>query len=298
MPVRVSPNAELTNEGVRLIGDIFKVGQRIRVTSAADVGSILPSLQSRIVTAVASLLPGRSEDGREAWGIVNDCLSRFCRAENGAEVIEEVVPFLLACRLLMKDRPQDDDRRVLAVFVDRYLPFALGERISSLLPRRTPTIHDVYRDLNGDGGGADADYVKAVSLPWPGTLGADLAPFDSVGEFLDFFGHGDLIIERERIAISVGRQGGRMEVEIRMSEDGLRDVRDLVSAARKSTGQPSGDSSTLAGEMEGSHVCAVASGHDRFTVQVDRLVDGAAYWVFRRLYVPKATKLNFGFDVA
>ncbi|MNL46865.1 hypothetical protein D3C87_1696140 [compost metagenome] len=89
-----------------------------------------------------------------------------------------------------------------------------------------------------------------------------------------------------------------MEVEIRMSEDGLRDVRELVSAARKSIGQPSGDGTTLAGEMDGSYVCAVASGYDRFRVQVDRLVGGAAYWVFRRLHVPKATKLNFGFDVA
>lgn len=301
MPVRVSPNAELTNEGLRLIGDIFKAGERIRVTSAADVRTILPSLQTRIVAAVASLLPERLEDGREAWGILNDCLFRFCRAENGAEVIEEAVPFLLACRLLMKDRPQDDDQRVLAVFVDRYLPFARGERISALLPRRAPTIHDVYRDLNGDGGGGgpDADYVKAVSLPWPGTLGADLAPFDSVGDALDFFGHGDFLIEGDRIKIPVGRQGGKMEVEIRMSEDGLRDVRDLVSAARKSIGQPSGDGTTLAGEMEGSHVCAVALGYDRFRVQAERLVDGSAYWVFRRLYVPKAaTKLNFGFDVA
>jgi len=298
MPVRVSPNAELTNEGLRLIGDIFKPGERIRVTSADDVGTILPSLQTRIVAAVASLLPERLEDGREAWGIVNDCLFRFCRAENGAEVIEESVPFLLACRLLMKDRPQDDDQRILAVFVDRYLPFARGERISVLLPRRAPTIYDVYRDLNASGGDDDGDYVKAVSLPWPATLGANLAPFYSVGDALDFFDRGDLLIERNRIAIPVGRHGGRMDVEIKMSEEGFRDARDLVSAARKSVGLPPFYDTTLAGETDNSYLCAVASGYDRFRVHVDRLSDGSARWAFRRLYVPKATKLNFGFDVA
>ncbi|MCV9964210.1 hypothetical protein OIU34_20200 [Pararhizobium sp. BT-229] len=301
MPVPVSPNAELTNEGVRLIGDTLKPGQPFRVTSAEDVRNILPYLQTRIVAAVASMLPGPSDDGREAWSVVNDCLSRFCRSDNGEDVIEEAVPFLLACRLLMKDGPRDDEQKVLAVFVDRYLPFARGERISDLLPKRAPTIYDVYRDLNG--GDVDTDYVKGVSLPWPGTLGADLAPFASVGDALDFFDRSDLIVERERVAISVGRQGGRLEVEIRMSEDGLRDAQELVAEARKSIGQPSGDDSTpagtIAGEIDGFYQCAVASGYDRFRVHVNPMPDRSAYWVFRRLYVPKAPpKLNFGFDVA
>jgi hypothetical protein len=297
IPVRVSPNTELTNEGIRLIGFVGKLGERVLVTSPEDVRAILPLMQTRIVAAVAEVLPEPVADSIEPWAIVNDCLFRFSRGESISETIEKAVPFLFACRLLMRERPQNDDQRVLAVFVDRFLPFARGESLSSFLPRRTPTISDLYRDLNEDEGGADADYVKPTSLPWPGTLGANLAPFDSVGEALDFFGYGDFLIEGDRIKIPVGRHGGKMDVEISMSSVGLLDARELVSQARVSIGQSSADSVTLGGDIVGSHACAVTSGKDRFRVHVDRLPDGVAYWAFRRLYIPKATKLNFGFDV-
>lgn len=297
MPVRVSPNTELTNEGLRMIGDLHLLGQRVLVRTADDARIILPALQTRIVAAVASMLPNPLADGREAWSVVNACLFRFCHVRSEENAIEEAAPFLLVCRTLMRDGPQDDDQRALAVFVDRYLPFARGERISSLLPRRTPTIYDVSRDLYGSGDD-DPNFVKGIVLPWPGTLGADLAPFANVGEALEFFDRGDLIVERERVVVPVGRHGGRMEVEIHLSEEGLRDVRELVSAARKTIGKPSDDDSTLAGDVDGSYHCAVASGYCRFRVQVDRMPDGSAYWVFRRLYAPKGTPtMSFGFDV-
>jgi hypothetical protein len=298
MPVRVSPNAELTNEGIRITRDRSRPSQLVQARTVEDVRNILPVMQTQIVAAVASLLPNPTADGREAWSVVNACLFQFSHTERGESEIEEAVVLLLVCRTLMRDVPQDDDQRALAVFVDRYLPVARGERVSGLLPRRAPTINDVYRDLNG--GDNDADYIKRITLPWAGSLGANLQPFNSVGDALDFFDSSDLIVERDRVAILVNRHGSPMVTEVQLSEDGLRDVRDLVAGARKSLSQPSSDDTTVAGNAEGplgSYVCAEALGHRRFRVNLDRLADGSAYWTFRRFHLPEAfPHLNFGFD--
>ena len=194
----------------------------------------------------------------------------------------------------MRNCPRDDEQRALAVFVDRYLPFARGEYISDLLGRRGITIHDIDADLNG---AVRRDVVKNIDLAWPGALGADLNPFSSVGDALDFFDQGDLVVENDIISIPVGWQSRRMRVEVRLSETGLCEVRELISAAWTSIGQPTTDTTSLAGVTDGAYHCGVRSHRDHFRVHVHPVKDGSAHWVFRRLYVPKAShKMNFGFD--
>jgi hypothetical protein len=293
-PIPVSPNSELTNEGIRLIGTWRIPSKKVNIYNEADVKTVLPMLTARIATAVAVLLPAATAVGRDAWEIVNDCLVRFVHGGD-TTLIETAAPYLQTCRLLMKDGPTNDDERILAVFVDRLLPFARGERISALMPYRAPTINDVYRDLYG--GAEERDVVKAMKLPWPGTLGASLEPFGSVGEALDFFGYGDLVVAGDRIEIPFGTQTGST-VEIRFNEDGMRDLKGLLSTARTNLGISDTEGETLGGKTDSYGQCAATSGYDRFRVSSDKTQDGTAYWCFRRLHIPKADPINYGFEVA
>ncbi|MBY3157348.1 hypothetical protein HFO56_34040 [Rhizobium laguerreae] len=292
-PIPIAPNAELTDQGIRLIGTGPVPGKKIDIWNRADVQTVLPMLTARIATAVAGLLP-RVTDGMEAWDIVNDRLFRFVHGGDDT-LIEEAAPYLATCRVLMNAGPTNDDERVLAVFVDRLLPFARGERIEALMPYRAPTLQDVYQDLNG--GSREQDLVKGLRLPWPGTLGADIAPFRSVGDALDFFGYGDLVVVGDRIEIPLGSQT-RTTVEIRFDEDGLRDLKGLLSAARSAMGMPETAGESLVRKTESHGHCAVASGFDRFRVRSDQIRDGSACWTFRRLYIPKAKIENYGFEFA
>ncbi|MBY3432794.1 hypothetical protein HFN89_01210 [Rhizobium laguerreae] len=293
-PIPIAPNAELTDQGIRLIGTGPVPGKKIDIWSRADVQTVLPMLTARIATAVAGLLPRVTTDGMEAWDIVNDRLFRFVHGGDDT-LIEEAAPYLATCRVLMNAGPTNDDERVLAVFVDRLLPFARGERIEALMPYRAPPLQDVYQDLNG--GSMEQGFVKGLRLPWPGTLGADIAPFRSVGDALDFFGYGDLVVVGDRIEIPLGSQT-RTTVEIRFDEDGSRDLKGLLSAARSAMGMPETAGESLGRKTESHGDCAVASGFDRFRVQSDQMRDGSPCWSFRRLYIPKAKIENYGFEFA
>jgi hypothetical protein len=179
--------------------------------------------------------------------------------------------------------------------VDRLLPFARGERISALMPYRAPTLNDVYRGLNG--GDDELDVVNPLKIPWPGTLGASLQPFGSVGEALDFFGHGDLVVVGDRIEVPFGSQQGAT-VEVRFNEDGMRDLKGLFSTARANLGMAETDGETLGGKIDGHGDCTVAFGYHRYRVSSYSTQDGTANWSFRRLFVPRVNPINYGFDVA
>ncbi|MCS4088495.1 hypothetical protein [Rhizobium sp. BK176] len=293
-PIQISPNSELVNDGIRLIGDWRTPSKKVNIYNAADVTTVLPMLTARIVSAVATLLPATTADGRQAWDIVNDRLVRFVHGGD-ADLIEEAAPYLITCRLLMEDGPTNDDERVLAVFVDRLLPFTRGERISALMPYRAPTLSDVYRDLNG--GDREQDVIKAIKLPWPGMFGAKLEPFGSVGEALDFVGHGDLVVVGDRFEVPFGLRLGTT-VEVRFNEDGMRDLEGLISTARTNLGIAETDGESV-GKLDGHRDCAVAFGYHRYRVSLNRSQDGSDSWSFRRLFVPKVyNPVNYGFDVA
>lgn len=289
-PIPVSPNSELTNDGIRLIGTWRVPGKKVNIYNASDVRTVLPMLTARIATAVAALLPAATADGREAWDIVNDCLVRFVHGGD-ATLIETAAPYLQTCRLLINDGPTNDDERILAVFVDRLLPFARGERISALMSHRAPTLNDVYRDLYGDPQRRE-DFVMAIKLPWPGTLGANLEPFGSVSEALDFFGCGDIVVIGDRIELPLGTKSGST-IEVRFNEDGMSDLEELISFARSNLEAVYADTH--------SSPFLVTSGHHRFRVSSDTMLDGTTSFTFRRLHIPKVAytgPINYGFEVA
>jgi hypothetical protein len=288
-PIPISPNAELTNEGIRLIGKGLTPVKKVDIWNRADVQTVLPMLTPRIASAVAELLPEKTADGREAWDIVNACLFRFVHGGDQT-LIEEATPYLRTCRILMNDGPTTDDERILAVFVDRLLPFARGERIAALTPYRAPTLSDVYQSLNGSDQVRE-DYVKAVKLPWPGTLGASLEPFASVSDALDTFGYGDMVVIGDRVDIPLDGQSGST-IEVRFNGDGMRNFEELLSTARSNSA--AGDDDTH------SNPFLVTSGYHRFRVSLGAMPDGTPHSSFRRLHIPKVhtDPINYGFDLA
>jgi hypothetical protein len=293
-PIPVSPNASMTSDGLRLYENGMPL-QRVRVSNAADLRQVLPTFQTLVVAAVAELLPGTMDDGREAWSVVNEALFLFCRTgDNRSPLMDVAAQILFVGRLLMHNKPSGDDQKVLAVFVDLYFHIALGETVAMMAEQRAPTLQSVYSDLHS---GEPQEVIRKIILPWPGRLGSELEPFDTVISALDSFDSGDLSVVGDSVEIAVGWPVRRM-IELRFTERGIASVRELIASARAAASLPAGQNGTLGGTVDGSRDAAVGISRDeRYRVNVNSLSDGQAKWVFRRLFQPKATNLNFGFDI-
>jgi hypothetical protein len=211
VPMPIGPNTVITPEGLRHMD-----GAPVRVRTHTDARAALLAMQAVLASAVAQLLPMPLADGSQAWQQLAAKIILFYKANTPAkanEIATELCHLLDAANIVAGNVPQTQDIAALRAFCDNHiLALLVSETDEKAYFARHGTKLDAVKV-----GELDAPWDKAVlrarDVPKLASVGADLPPFATFGDYLRYFGgHPDTVMAGGRtLAVANGR---KVEVDL------------------------------------------------------------------------------------